>query len=305
MDLKGLHYLIVLAEEGSVSKAAQRLFVAQSTLSQFLQQAEHELGVRLFQRTGRGIRPTANGMVYISRLQKIMGEYQQAKKELWSNENLEGGAVVFGISFFRGKWMLPDILQRFYRQYPDIRIRVVEQSSSRLEGLLLNGGLDLAIVAMPCSRLQNQAEFLRQDEIVIAAHRDHPVMELARWRPGAPGYWIELGDAARFEFILARPDTVLGAFGRRLMQQAGVQHSFSNDNFTADLTFSMAAQGLGLAFTYYPYARLQGNAVPLRIGREGVFLDLGIVRAPGEYRSRAADALVQVIREIYHAQPQA
>lgn len=299
MDLKEFNYLIVLAEEGSVSKAAQRLFMAQSTLSQFLQQVENELGVKLFLRTSRGIRPTANGSVYISRLQKIMDEFQRAKNELWDNENLKGGTITFGISSFRGKWMLPEILQRFYQRYPNVKIKVIEENSMRLEDLILEGRLDLAVVAMPCAKIREGVSFLRRDEITLVAHRDHPVMELAKWRSGAPGYWVELEDAAKFELVLSDYDTILGTASRELMRKAGVQCNAINDNFTAELAFSMAAKGLGLAFTYYPYAQRQDDVVPLRIGKEGAFLDLGLVYALGEYRSKAADALEQVIREIY------
>ena len=81
MDLKDFEYLIALAEEGSVSKAADRLFMAQSTLSQFLQQYESELGVKLFLRTSRGICPTQNGAVFIAHLRRIRGEYRQARSE--------------------------------------------------------------------------------------------------------------------------------------------------------------------------------------------------------------------------------
>ena len=72
MDLRDFQYLIALAEEGSVSRAADRLYMAQSSLSQFLQQYESELGVKLFIRTTKGIRPTANGEVFIGHLRQCL-----------------------------------------------------------------------------------------------------------------------------------------------------------------------------------------------------------------------------------------
>ena len=65
MDMKEFTYLIALAEEGSISKAAERLYMAQSSLSQFLQQFESELGTRLFVRTSKGIHPTYSGECFI------------------------------------------------------------------------------------------------------------------------------------------------------------------------------------------------------------------------------------------------
>ena len=76
MDLKDFQYLIALAEEGSVSKAADRLYMSQSSLSQFLTQYENELGVKLFLRTSKGIRPTANGEVFIDHLRHLLYDYK-------------------------------------------------------------------------------------------------------------------------------------------------------------------------------------------------------------------------------------
>ena len=61
----------------------------------------------------------------------------------------------------------------------------------------------------------------------------------------------------------------------------------------------MASEGLGLAFTYYSYAEPGKDAEFLRIGKEGLFLDLGLAYPPGEYHSNASTALEEVIREIY------
>ena len=129
MDLKDFEYLIALAEEGSVSKAADRLFMAQSTLSQFLQQYESELGVKLFLRTSRGISPTRNGEVFIEHLRRIRGEYKQARSELYDSEGMKGGRVILGISSFRGQQTLPKILKRFSELYPEVRVQVEEQNS--------------------------------------------------------------------------------------------------------------------------------------------------------------------------------
>ena len=61
MNLKELNYIVTIADEGSISRAAEKLYMAQSSLSQFLQLYEAELGAPLFMRTSRGVRPTASG----------------------------------------------------------------------------------------------------------------------------------------------------------------------------------------------------------------------------------------------------
>ena len=101
MDLRELYYLNALAEEQSISKAAERLYIAQASLSQFLRQFEAQLGSPIFVRTNKGIRPTPSGKVFLSHAKHILKEYQQAQQEFWDNENTVGGTVFFGVSSFR------------------------------------------------------------------------------------------------------------------------------------------------------------------------------------------------------------
>ena len=118
MELKELRYIVTLAEEGSISRAADRLFMAQSSLSQFLLQYEKELGTPLFARTAKGIRPTTGGASFIERAREILLQYRRAENELWDSVNLEGGENYFlEISFlFGGRYMLPDILADFQQK---------------------------------------------------------------------------------------------------------------------------------------------------------------------------------------------
>ena len=111
MEMKELVYLVTLAEEESISRAAERLYMAQSSLSQFLHQFEAELGTKLFVRTSKGITPTYSGKCFIEHAGEILRDYQKAKNELWDNENLAAGKVVLGISSFRGRRMLPKVLK--------------------------------------------------------------------------------------------------------------------------------------------------------------------------------------------------
>ena len=157
MEMKELVYLVTLAEEESISRAAERLYMAQSSLSQFLHQFEAELGTKLFVRTSKGITPTYSGKCFIEHAGEILRDYQKAKNELWDNENLAAGKVVLGISSFRGRRMLPKVLKQFQEIYPNVKVQVVEAHSMRLEELLLDGKLDIAIIAMPVSKIKKQA----------------------------------------------------------------------------------------------------------------------------------------------------
>ncbi len=302
MHLKELTYIVTLADEGSITRAADKLYMAQSSLSQFLQQYEAELGLPLFIRTSKGIRPTAAGTLFIDNARTILTHYRLVQNELWDMAELNGGSVILGISSFRGRYMLPKILTHFYEKYPGIRVDIVEQNSMALEDRLIEGSIDLAIVALPLTRLTHEVEFIKEDEIFIVANRNHPVMKFAHKRKNSPYYWVDLKDTAPFEYILSDYDTILGTPRRLPFPKGGIEPSGHKATITADLGVAMAQAGLGLAFTYHSCAQNDPGTEYLSIGEKGVFLELAIAHPYSTYQSKAALALGKVIKQTFSPQ---
>lgn len=301
MEFRELNYLITIAEERSISKAAEKLFMAQSSLSQSLQSMEAELGGKLFIRTSTGVRLTQAGEVMLERARKMLMDYRQVKDMIQDMEELKAGRVEFGISTFRGGYLLPKVLFDFKRLYPQVQVEITEANSIALEQLLIEGRLDLGLVALPLTKLKSDVRFLMKDEIYIAAAENHPVLEYAREmeRDGQLSLYVELEDTLRFEYILSDYDTILGAISRREFSRRGLVPRVCNGNLTAPFAAAMAMAGLGLAFTYGSCREPEKNIRYLSIGREGVFLDLALASPPGHYRSKAALALErQLIRGL-------
>lgn len=298
MHLKELNYIVTLADEQSISRAADKLYMAQSSLSQFLQQYEAELGIELFVRTSKGIRPTAAGKVFIDNARSILTHYRLVQNELWDMAKLEGGNVILGISSFRAKHMLPRILNCFRQRYPKVQVDIVEANSMALEDMLVEGSIDIAIVALPLTRLAHEVEFLKRDEIFLVASRNHPIMKTAHRREGTPYFWVDFKDTSEYEFILSDYDTILGSISRQQFKKAGIKQNAHYTNITADLAAAMAREGLGLAFTYHSCAEPYEDAVYLSIGEEGIYLDLALAHPYSTYQSKAAKALGRVIQEV-------
>ena len=286
MDLKDFQYLIALADEGSVSKAADRLYMSQSSLSQSLQQYESELGVKLFLRTSKGIHPTANGEVFIGHLRQIVSYYKQARSELWDNEGMKGGHVRFGISSFRGAQTLPKILMEFSAKYPEVHVDVVEEHSLKLEELLLEGKLDVAVIALPAAKLKNEASLLTKDEVYLVAPKGHALL-------------ISLKEAAQYPFVLSGQNTILGNLSRNLLQKEKVKYTTEHDDISAAMAVSMAKAGIGLAFTYASCLDPDDHLETFRIGEKGTFLNLGVALPSREYYSLSAKALREIVCEVY------
>lgn len=298
MQLKELQYIVTLADEGSVSRAADKLYMAQSSLSEFLRQYEAELGVNLFVRTSRGIRPTAAGNLFVDNARTILMHYRLVQAQLDDMADLKSGSVIFGISSFRGRHMVPRLLKAFHEKYPRIQVKIVEGNSMALEEMLVEGSLDLAIVALPLTHLTQETEFLKKDEILLVTHKDHPVMEYAHPKKDGAGFWVDVRDTADFEYILSDYDTILGKIGREQFKKARINPPAYNTTITADLAASMGRTGVGLAFTYRSCAQPHEDTVYLSLGEDGIWLELALARPYATYQSRAARALAEMAKEV-------
>ncbi len=298
MELKELEYVVAIAEQGSISKAAEKLYLAQSSLSQFLSRYETELGAKLFVRTSGGMRPTYAGDEFIRNAKQILQQYHRIKLELQEADRPKRGRIEFGISTFRGTSLLPSVMRQFHDEYPTVDIVIHEHDSVELLKKMAAGELDMALVAMLPGQEQPPNMHIMQDEVYLVAHREHPVMEYVRMGEGGPERpWVDLADAARFEFLLSDRTTVLGNAALQQFRQYGITPTVVNGRLTAYFAAEMAREGLGLAFTYRSCALPRENVVYLSIGKKRCFVDLVIIYPPDGYRSRASRAFEKIIQQ--------
>ena len=304
MEIKELNYLIAIAEEKSISKAAERLYMAQSSLSQFLQTLESRLDSKLFVRTSRGVRLTEAGTIMLKYAYATLAEYHRTQDKIQDLKDLKSGSVILGISGFRGSYLLPPVLNAFKLDYPGIRVQIVEQNSMALEQMLLNGEIDVALLVLPVSDSRIQPTFVMRDEICLISHENHPIMDFARKFPAASQttsripWYVNLADAIRYEFFLSDYDTILGREARRVFSKNGLQPITCNESLSALMAAALGAAGHGLAFTYYSSRHYFRNAKFLSLGADGASVGLATALPPGRYHSKAALALQEVLLKV-------
>lgn len=303
MELKDLNLLIAIYEEKSISRAAERLYMAQSSLSQFLTNYEHGLGYRLFVRTANGVRPTEAGELLLSYAYKAIADYKRVQDEMQDTAKLKSGSVILGINTFRGSYLLPPVLNAFHMKYPNIHVKVIDGRTRMLEQLLLNGDLDLALLATPDTLPRIETSYLMTDEICLITSPTHPIMKKAKRNRQQGSHtriplYVDLQDAANYEFNLCGNDTMLGQYARRIFMKNRLTPITYNDNMSVLLASSMGASGQGLAFTYYSSRHYFRHAEFLSLGKDGGTIEVSTALAPGRYHSKATLALREVMHDI-------
>ena len=175
MELRQLEYLLAIAEESNFTRAAEKVFVSQSALSQQIQTLEKNLGTILLDRSKRSVRLTAAGEVLCHHARRIMVELNQAEVALQELEGLQRGEMQIGVVQTVNDYLMPSVIAAFSAQYPNIRLHIEELSSDELESGLEGGDLQIAIGFLPPTLKTLASEYLFDERLVLVIRNDHPL----------------------------------------------------------------------------------------------------------------------------------
>ena len=177
MEVEKLRYLLILQEEGSVSRAANRLYLSQPSLSKILSSIEKTVGYKLFERTANGLTPTPEGACYLRYAREAVEAEERVLAEMAVlREEANRRRIVFGLAHTRNAiTILPNMLSRTEGDY-QVSIRILREEEL-IRGVT-EGSIDFAMLTL--SRSRSLPENLRCKElyverILIGARKDHPI----------------------------------------------------------------------------------------------------------------------------------
>lgn len=241
MNLNVLRYVEAIAEEQSFSKAAARLYVAQPSLSQAIQQLERDLGVTLFNRGARAVTLTPPGERYLRWATMVL----HSEKKMRSDITTQGGLrkLTVGSSPYRCRTLLPPILQEFCRMAPGCQVAVKEAPHEKLSAMLDEGTLDL-LVEMPQPGRYDSV-LLAEERILIAAHKT---------LLNKSGYTVKLKELLELPVIFIDDAKYtgpmnLGPIIRRLYEDSDAVPNVVAECESAEMAHIMAFWGLGYTLT--------------------------------------------------------
>ncbi|MDQ1034845.1 DNA-binding transcriptional LysR family regulator [Streptomyces sp. V3I8] len=177
MEARHLRYALALAEHAHFGRAAGALGIAQPPLSKQIADLEREVGTRLFDRTRQGVFPTAAGKAFLSRARKALDEIAAASVDAARAARGETGRLRLGFIASALLEPLPDVLSRFGRERPDVRLELHEMATRRSTAALVTGELDVAIGLGPPGGIgaeQLVSVPIGHDHIVAVVSSTHP-----------------------------------------------------------------------------------------------------------------------------------
>ncbi|GIP15072.1 putative HTH-type transcriptional regulator YcgK [Paenibacillus montaniterrae] len=291
MELRQLNYVIQIAKEKNFSRAAEKLHIAQPSLSQQLSKLEQELNVMLFRRTTNSVEPTEAGEVFVGKAQEILDAVEQLRQEMDDMAQMRKGKLVVGTLPITGAHILPLVLPRFGAQYPQIEVVLVEETTAKLEQLTASGGTDVSLLTLPLIDANLSCEPYMEEEICLAVPQNH---RLAAVRE--PIDLLELKDEP---FIALKRGQGFRQITVELCENAGFTPNIVFESTNIETVQALVAGEMGIAFvpnmltrttiTNYTPVYLRIKSRPTRT--------LVIASRKGRYLSKAAQAFITTLKE--------
>jgi DNA-binding transcriptional LysR family regulator len=175
MTLQQLEYFLAALEHGSFSGAAESLHLAQPSVSEQIRRLEGELGVRLFERVGRGLVPTEAGQTLRAHAERTLAAAREARESVVAVRELRGGTATFGM-FGGGRFYpIAGLVADFRRRYPGVKIRLVGTNSSEVADEIRDGHLEAGMIALPIDDRGLDVRPLLRDELVYVSREPDAV----------------------------------------------------------------------------------------------------------------------------------
>lgn len=177
MELRHLRYFIAVAEEENVTRAAARLHVSQPPLSRQIHDLEAELGVELFERTGKSLRLNEAGKLFLVEARAVLERVELATQALKSFSQHRLEQIHIGYAPSLSVAILPKILRRFEKEQPQVRVHLHDRSSGEMCQGLRDGSLHIAFLAMPAQLPRDDIQFqpLQKHPVCVALPPHHPL----------------------------------------------------------------------------------------------------------------------------------
>jgi len=173
--LRQLQYVVAVAEEANFRRAAARCAVSQPSLSAQIAEVESALGVRLFERGGRGVLLTAAGEELVARARRILLEVADLEEAARCFVDPLAGTLRLGIIPTLAPYLLPKAAPALRAAFPRLEVIWIEEKTAPLVEMLERGALDGALVALEAELGHLEHEVLGRDPFVLAAPPDHPL----------------------------------------------------------------------------------------------------------------------------------
>jgi DNA-binding transcriptional LysR family regulator len=297
MEIRDLRYFIAAAELGHMHKAAERIGRSQPALSKCIRRLETELGSKLFEPDGRGVRLTALGQFLLARARILVKDMEDALREISAMADGQVGHVRIGSGPTAAAWLLPRLFQSLLARNPGLTFAVSTGLGGMLRQNLRDGQLDLVVSPLNTADKREFTCFpVAVDTLVVAARPGHPLLrpdvepsELAAYD------WLLPAEALASSIWLNRAFELRNLPPPRVRIEADTVTMLRHVIRSTDLLTFISRQDLS--------SGSETLLVEVAIPELSLQRHIGVLTVPGRYLSPAARTVLPLLRAVGRRMP--
>lgn len=296
-------YFLTLAQERNFSRAAEKLYISQSSLSQYVSKLEHALSVKLVDRSKSPFELTEAGQVYQSYLESNHYLYQKLQSDLGKLNTDRRQVVNIGLGTWRGSILVPEIMPKFLERYPKASINLFEFPVSALPAMVQNGTVDFAVMntamtGLPDTLLQ---EVIVHERILLVMNRETPEAQkmIQLLEDGRPA---DLNLLKKQRFISLNKNLTVGRHVNNFLERNQITFADQIHTTNNSTALRLAAKGLGFCFlveTGIEDARSKPQLVAIDLQSQDLVIPLSFVQKKNSYLSPLVQKAMGLVEDYY------
>lgn len=228
MDLKEYRYFIAIVNNGNISKAAEKLYISQPSLSVYLKHLEERVGVPLLEKKGAKMVMTYEGELFYDYASKMVALHEECMNTLRSVGEEKRGLIRIGVTPSRSSYLTPFLHEAITEAYPHVQLEICEWNNQELMDGVRKGEIDLALLSSRVHLSELNEAVIVEEEVVLVAREGDPIDEKAIRRPESRHPWIPVCEVSQRQLVLLTP-------GRSLRKAA--ESMFIQDQCSAQIAY--------------------------------------------------------------------
>ncbi len=261
MYFKELTAFIAVYEAKSISKAAQKLYMTQPSLTRLIQGIEEQVGSSLFTRTREGLIPTLTGELYMDKANQILKIQKDFELSLAFVNDSNRGRLTIGTKSFFSSSVLPKVISSFQKKFQNVEITIFESLGNDVEKEITKNSVDVAIVHLPTSSDQLVCLPVGKEKFYIAISKDDEINNLA-FKKSDGLLYFNLSDLKDKDFLFAQPNQKIRQETDRIISLAKISPNIKLQCTNIHTINNLVSEGVGVSIIPSSYINFNDSNNP-------------------------------------------
>ncbi|MDR1931996.1 MAG: LysR family transcriptional regulator [Spirochaetales bacterium] len=297
---------MAIIEEGGVSKAGEKLFISQSSVSKYLKRLEDNIGIKIFKRESYPLRLTEAGELYFKYIKEIIEKEKELRAGISELKEGTRGIIKTGVTLWHSSIFFPMILPVFSKRYPNIRIEAHEGSSQEVAAMIDRDEIDFAIFQFSSQYCNLIFEHLVYERILFAVNEDNPLLQSIDIKPGQEVNTMSQTDFLRFSkepFVLMKAGQNSRAIVQIFLNKMHLNPNIVLETLNVSTVINVVKAGMGVAFIPEAVLKIKEQTrgfLFFQVDEPLLRRELGIAYKSTKILSRQDKLFIGCLKELFH-----